>query len=258
MQEKENKIVEVNPNKVCYIFDVDGTLTEPRERMEPSFANEFLLWSMSKQCYVSTGSDFNKTRQQVPWDILDCFQAIFCCMANEIRSPAGAVLHKSEFVIPDSLEQDLAMFLQGSGFPYRTGNHLEFRTGMVNFSIVGRNATAKQRKEYNEWDNVHMERAKIAEFINQNYPALDATVGGSISIDIIEYGQDKGQTIHYLENAGATKIVFVGDKCEPGGNDHGIIRELEKSDLAFEWYNVKGPADTLSLIRTNKVFDGGR
>jgi len=179
-------------------------------------------------------------------------------MGNEIRDSVGTILKKSEFTIPESLEQDLAMFLQNSAFPYKTGNHIEPRTGMVNFSIVGRSATAEQRKEYNEWDNVHMERAKIAEFINQNYPALDATVGGSISIDIIEYGYDKGQTIHYLENAGATKIVFVGDKCEPGGNDHGIIRELEKSNLAFEWYNVLGPEDTLRLIRTNKVFDGGK
>lgn len=258
MQKEKSEIIEVNPNKVCYVFDVDGTLTKPRERMDPSFANEFLLWSMGKQCYISTGSDFDKTRQQVPWDILDCFQSIFCCMANEVRSSIGNILHKSEFIIPDALEQDLALFLQATSFPYKTGNHLEFRTGMVNFSIVGRNATKEQRDEYNVWDGIHMERAKIAEFINYNYPALEASVGGSISIDIIELGQDKGQTIHYLENAGATKIVFVGDKCESGGNDHGIIRELEKSDLAFEWYNVKGPADTLSLIRTNKVFEGGR
>lgn len=251
-------MITVDPNKVCYIFDVDGTLTEPRQEMDSSFSNEFLFWSMGKQCYVSTGSDFHKTKQQVPWDVLDCFKEIFCCMGNEIRRPTGETLHQSEFVIPEMLEQDLASFLQQTSFPYKTGNHIELRTGMVNFSIVGRNASMEQRKEYKEWDNVHMERAKIAEFINQNYPALEATVGGSISLDIIEFGQDKGQTIHYLENAGATKIVFVGDKCEPGGNDHGIIRELEKSNLAFEWYNVKGPADTLSLIRTNKVFDGGR
>lgn len=251
-------MITVDPNKVCYIFDVDGTLTEPREEMNSSFANEFLLWSMGKQCYISTGSDFQKTRQQVPWDILDCFKFIFCCMGNEVRNSLGSVIYESSFSMPSSLEQDLALFLQETDFPYKTGNHLEPRSGMVNFSVVGRSATQKQRKEYNEWDNIHMERAKIAEFINQNYPALDATVGGSISIDIIEFGQDKGQTIHYLENAGATKIVFVGDKCELGGNDHGIVRELEKSNLSYEWYNVKGPEDTLSLIRTNKVFDGGK
>tara|TARA_R110001592_G_scaffold340685_1_gene629194 strand:- start:26 stop:781 length:756 start_codon:yes stop_codon:yes gene_type:complete len=251
-------MITVDPNKICYIFDVDGTLTEPREEMNSSFANEFLLWSMGKQCYISTGSDFQKTKQQVPWDVLDCFQSIFCCMGNEVRDSIGNIIHKSEFTLPDSLEQDLAMFLQNTDFPYKTGKHIEPRTGMVNFSVIGRNATQEQRDEYSKWDGVHMERARIAELINQNYPALDATVGGSISIDIIEFGQDKGQTIHYLENAGATKIIFVGDRCDPGGNDHGIIRELEKSNLAFEWYKVKGPEDTMRLIRTNKVFGGGK
>jgi hydroxymethylpyrimidine pyrophosphatase-like HAD family hydrolase len=129
---------------------------------------------------------------------------------------------------------------------------------MINFSTVGRNADFEQRKTYNLWDQTERERETIAEFINENYPTLNATVGGSISIDIIEEGCDKGQVVHYLENAGATKIVFVGDKCYPGGNDHGIIRELQKSNLAFEWYNVDGPEETLRLLRTNKVFDGGK
>ena len=49
-------MITVDPNKVCYIFDVDGTLTEPRQKMDSNFANEFILWSLSKQCYVATGS----------------------------------------------------------------------------------------------------------------------------------------------------------------------------------------------------------
>jgi len=251
-------MITIDPNKTCYIFDVDGTLTEPRQEMDSSFANEFLFWSMGKQCIISTGSDFAKTRQQVPWDVLDCFRYVFCCMGNETRDPTGAIITKSDFTIPDSLEQDLIMFLDETSFPYKTGVHLEPRSGMLNFSVVGRNASLEQRKEYKEWDSVNMERAKIAEFINQNYTDLDATVGGSISIDIIEFGKDKGQTIEQLKLAGALRIVFVGDKCAPGGNDHGIIRELERSDLSFEWYNVSGPEDTLRLIRTSKIFEGGK
>ena len=90
-------MITVDPNKICYIFDVDGTLTEPREEMNQSFANEFLFWSMGKQCYISTGSDFQKTKQQVPWDVLDCFKSIFCCMGNEVRNSIGNIIHKSEF-----------------------------------------------------------------------------------------------------------------------------------------------------------------
>ena len=251
-------MIKVNPNKVCYVFDVDGTLTEPRMKMDSSFANEFLLWAKNKQCFVATGSDYNKTKQQVPWDILECFENIFCCMGNEIRSDFGAVVHKSNFIIPDNLDQDLQDFLRNTKFNLKTGNHIEFRTGMINFSIVGRNADYEQRATYNLWDKENKERQAIVEFINKNYPTLNASVGGSISIDIIEEGQDKGQIIHHLENAGATKVVFVGDRCDPGGNDYGVIRELQKSNLNFDWDNVSGPEETKMLLRTNKVFDGGK
>ena len=251
-------MIMIEPNKICYVFDVDGTLTNPRQQISDSFANEFILWSMQKQCFIATGSDFEKTKQQVPWDILDCFKNIFCCMGNEVRSNLGQVLKKSDFVIPDLLNEDLKIILENSKCPIKTGTHIEFRTGMINFSTVGRNADFEQRKSYNLWDNQHSERQEIVNYINKKYPTLNASVGGSISIDIIEEACDKGQIVHYLENAGATKIVFVGDKCYPGGNDYGIVRELQKSDLAFEWYNVEGPEDTLRLLRTNKVFDGGK
>lgn len=251
-------MITIEPNKICYIFDVDGTLTLPREKMDPLFANEFCAWAEKKQCFIATGSDYSKTKNQVPWDVLDLFENIFCCMGNEVRSGSGKILQKSKFTIPAELDSELAEILKNSKYPIRTGNHIEFRTGMINFSIVGRNANAAQRIHYNRWDQVELEREKITKFINKHYTTLNASVGGSISIDIIEEGCDKGQIIHHLENAGASKIVFVGDKCFPGGNDYGIIRELQKSNLSFEWYNVKGPQDTLMLLRTNKVFDGGK
>ena len=248
----------VDPNKICYIFDVDGTLTSPRQQMTSGFAKEFKIWSENKQCIIATGSDFLKTKQQVPEDILPVFKYTFCCMANELRDSKENIIEKSEFTIPIELEDSLSNFLMSTKFPYKCGNHIEFRTGMVNFSIVGRNANQEQRSEYNKWDNLNGERAHIANFINNNFPTLEASIGGSISIDIIEQGCDKGQVIHHLENAGATKIVFVGDRCFPGGNDYGIVRELKKSDLSFEWYNVSGPEDTLRLIRLNEVFGGGK
>ena len=251
-------MITVDPNKTCYIFDVDGTLTEPRLQMSDALANEFLLWSMQKQCFVATGSDFEKTKEQVPWDIIDCFQNVFCCMGNEVRDTVGRIVGKSDFIMPEYLEEDFKKILKNSKCPVKTGAHIELRTGMVNFSTVGRNADFEQRRTYNLWDKKHSERSEIASYINEKYPTLNASVGGSISIDIIEEGHDKGQIVHYLENAGAQRVVFVGDRCEPGGNDYGIIRELQKSNLSFEWYNVKGPQDTLMLLRTNKVFDGGK
>ena len=251
-------MITVDPNKTCFVFDVDGTLTDPRNKMNLAFANEFSLWMLEKQCFLATGSDYKKVQEQVPWHIINSFKNIFCCMGNEVRDQTGKVIVKSEFTLPDSLEFHLGEFLKNTKYHTKVGNHLEFRTGMVNFSIVGRKSSQEERKEYNKWDKVNHERKSIVEFINNNYPTLNASIGGSISIDIIQEGSDKGQIVHSLENAGTQKIIFVGDKCFPGGNDWGVVRELERCSLNFEWYQVNNPSETLALIRTNKSFDGGK
>ena len=160
----------IDPNKICYIFDVDGTLTFPRQKIEQSFEREFFQWAKEKQLFIATGSDFDKTKQQVPQNIINCFKAVFCCMGNEMRAPNGNIIEKSNFVIPDDLDDDLQAILKNSQYPKKTGNHIEFRTGMINFSTVGRRANLKERKEYNQWDMNVGERQEIADFINENYP----------------------------------------------------------------------------------------
>ena len=236
----------------CYVFDVDGTLTHPREEIDPVFSSVFTKWSAGKQLYIATGSDFDKTKQQLPQDVLNLFKGIFCCMGNELRSPSGTILERSDFVIPDDLNDDLADILNKSEYTPKVGKHIEFRTGMVNFTTLGRNATLSERNAYNEWDRIHKEREKIADFINTNYPKLDASVGGSISIDIIEKGKDKGQIVPWLLDKGVSKLTFVGDRCFEGGNDWGVVRELTKTLINFGWHNVNGPDDVLNLLKSFK------
>ena len=244
----------IDPKKTYYLFDVDGTLTEPRKKISASFMNQFLDWSIDKQLFIGTGSDFYKIKQQLPEEFLKRFKLIFCCMGNETRNSEGTVLFKNNFKNSLKLEDDLENFLNNSEFHTKTGRHLEYRTGMVNYSIVGRNASTGERKAYNEWDKSHRERERIKTYINNNYSEYEASIGGSISIDIIMKNKDKGQIVNYIQNLGVKKLVFLGDKCTLGGNDYGVIRELNKSNLAFEWYQVTGPGHVLDLIKNNKVF----
>lgn len=236
----------------CYIFDVDGTLTAPRKHIDSNFKTQFLNWAKDKDLYIATGSDFVKTKQQLPQEVLNVFKGIFCCMGNELRNSTGTIAFKSNFMIPDDLNEDLERILVNSKYPIKTGTHVEFRTGMVNFSTVGRNASHAQRLEYTNWDSIHKERQSIADYINVNYPDLEASVGGSISIDIIEKGKDKGQVVSWLVDEGYKDIVFFGDRCVPGGNDWGIVRELEKSNIKNQWFNVEGPSYILPLLNVYK------
>ena len=49
---------------INYIFDVDGTLTPSRLKMDKEFAKFFRNWIANKQVYLLTGSDHDKTIEQ--------------------------------------------------------------------------------------------------------------------------------------------------------------------------------------------------
>ena len=70
---------------------------------------------------------------------------------------------------------------------------------MLNFSVVGRNASEEQREAYSKWDKSHMERYSLTQDIRREFPNLDAAIGGRISIDIYPRGNDKGQAIKDLK-----------------------------------------------------------
>lgn len=247
-------MITIDQSKVCYIFDVDGTLTKPRQVIIENHKKILDKWIKNKQAFLATGSDYSKTLEQLGKDVISLFEATFCCMGNEVRSSNGLAIKRNHFIVPDELNDDLESMLLDSAYIPKTGRHFEIRTGMLNFSIVGRNANLKERKHYSDWDKIHNERVKIANFINKKYKNLEASVGGSISIDIIKRGCDKGQVINCLSNLNPNKIVFVGDRCSPGGNDYGIVRELEKSGIDFSWYNVSGPEETFELIKNDSTF----
>lgn len=234
---------------IAYVFDVDGTLTKPRQKITNKFERYFKKWSADKDVFICTGSDFIKTKEQLGNDILTSFQEIYCCMGNETRDRNGLVTFKSDFTLPRELDLDLSSILEKSEYPVKTGNHIEFRSGMVNFSIVGRNADFTERRDYNQWDSINKEREAIANHINKNYPFIEASVGGSISIDIIEKGKDKGQIVYNLINKGYESINFYGDKCHKGGNDYGVVRELEISQLEYKWINVHGPEYLMEILK---------
>ena len=44
-----------------YIFDIDGTLTPSRLKIDPEFEQFFLEWMKDKKVYFVTGSDKDKT-----------------------------------------------------------------------------------------------------------------------------------------------------------------------------------------------------
>ena len=235
-----------------FLFDIDGTLTSPRQPMDEEFAKFFLAFCQTETVYLSTGSDWGKVLEQVPEDILRSCAGVFTCSGNAywILDSEDQFIedlsYKSDFKPSEALLNDLGLFLESSDCPAKTGDHIEHRTGMINFSTVGRACTQEQREEYAAWDKENKEREKIVSVLRKRYTDLSFNIGGQISIDISPTGNDKSRSIPYLrEWHPDCSIHFFGDKMQPGGNDYPVLKELNDNDT-FE--DVDGFEHTQKLL----------
>ncbi len=232
-----------------FLFDIDGTLTPPRKAMEAGEAMRFLSWMSDKNVYIVSGSDRKKAMQQLPLSILSRCNGVFCSMANEYYdNKRDTMIYKNSWNAPAELLNDLNSFLLNSEYDTRTGNHIEHRPGMINFSIVGREADGSERLRYFDWDKKNKERESISKFIRSRYKDLDVNIGGQISIDINPKGNNKSQASKWIrENNEDAEIIFFGDKCFKGGNDYDICLDIQENKDGCFW-QVDGLEETMKIL----------
>ena len=223
-----------------YLFDIDGTLTPSRLKIDPKFEKFFLDWMKDKNVYLVTGSDKDKTIEQIGEKIWNSVNRAYQSCGNAVYE-GGELIRKNSFTLPPDLRKLLLEFVQWSDCPQLFDNHIEERIGLVNFSTIGRTCPQEAREEYYLWDRKSKEREIICERIESMFPDLEASVGGQISIDIYIKGQNKAQV---LEEVGGP-ITFFGDKCKPGGNDYPIVQNLKDYGI---YYDVKDWKETWEIL----------
>lgn len=217
---------------IKWLFDVDGTLTSAREPMDNKFRSWFYTFIKNNSVYLVTGSDYEKTIEQVGKGICELVDAVYCCSGND-KWIGGVSIRRLDWCLPDMASIFLKLALADSEYPIRTGNHIELRQGSVNFSIVGRNASPKARKHYFEYDKSNKERAKIVEEFMSVFPDLEATIGGETGIDIYPIGKDKSQVINDFSVNDHT--VFFGDRIYNGGNDYTLSQKVDSAITVTGW-----------------------
>ena len=226
-----------------YIFDVDGTLTPSRSRIDESFETWFLDFCTRNEVYLVTGSDYKKTQEQLGDSILHRAVRVYACSGNDmwIRDKFRST---SVWKVKEDLLSTLEMFLSSSKFSIRTGNHIEHRPGALNFSVVGRNASKSDRKAYIEWDEKTKEREKFAKKLNTLFPHLHTSIGGETGLDIYPKGCDKSQI---LKDFSTTDVLyFFGDRMDKMGNDYPLGSKLTEPSKAF---HVRDWQHTFDLLK---------
>lgn len=233
---------------MVFIADMDGTLTPARLPMTEEFAKFLECFIEKRRFYIVSGSDYQKICEQVPQHLVEKI-GTFASMGNEFYA-GGRLIYQRDFELSSDLMQRLEDYRKNTKYNGKLyPNYIEKRCGMVNFSILGRDCPQDARADYKKWDEIHRERETIRDELAEIYPEYDISVGGNISIDIVLQGLGKEQVARKIRNVYRdSKIVFIGDRTMPGGNDYSLAQELRKLGNA-EVVQVEGPDETLYYLQ---------
>ena len=228
---------------IKFIFDVDGTLTESRQQIDLSFESFMIKFCCTYDVYLVTGSDREKTVEQVGLDVYNRSKRVYNCSGADVYEK-DVNIYRSNWVPPYELITFLNDELDFSTFPNKTGNHIEYRPGGINFSILGRgDNNMKYRKDYVKWDINTNERTDIADRIRSEFPDLNIQVGGQTGLDISN--SDKSQILRDFDSKDI--IHFYGDMMLEGQNDYPLAKALK--DLGGYPHHVKGWEDTRTRLK---------
>jgi phosphomannomutase len=237
-----------------YIFDVDGTLTPSRDRIDEGFRLWFLDFVETHKVYLVTGSDRTKTEEQVGEELFKNVECVYNSSGNTKYKNGICVMNSKNLELPRDVHAFLLKKSISSDFDIATGFHFDARPGLLNFSIVGRNANKAQRKKYVKFDNLTNERQLISDEFNKKFTkkfGLVSQVAGETGLDIIEVGKDKAQILK--DFTFQDSLIFFGDNIQPGGNDYGIAQVIEYGPYEYtECHNVKNWKETWKILKRFK------
>ncbi|KAG2129056.1 eukaryotic phosphomannomutase, partial [Suillus bovinus] len=210
------------PVKKLVLFDVDDTLSPPRQKASPEIIQ--LLRDLRKQVAIGFvgGSDLVKISEQLSVgdvNFLDEFDFGFA--ENGLTAyRLGKPLESQSFIktVGEKDYQELVNFIlhyiADVNIPIKRGTFVEFRNGMINVSPIGRNATVQERRDFEAYDKEHHIRANFVEILQEKFKRLNLTfsIGGQISFDVFPHGWDKTYCLGHVEKDNFEEIHFFGDK----------------------------------------------
>ena len=247
------------------LFDMDGTLTEPRQAfnlkvLEPSL----LKLSEYADIGIITGSDEDYLREQMESFLYDSScrykTHLLPCNGTKYLKPPEAAAGDFLLTHEVSMEEQLGsknyreliheliysqIDMANSGVPL-TGHFINCRGSMINWCPIGRNANSEQRRIFMEIDNSDFIRKRvIAELravleLKKMSNKITIKLGGDTSFDIYPAGWDKTYGLKHFKG---WDVWFVGDRCEENGNDREIYEACSGQSFISS-----GPENTKEII----------
>jgi len=238
--------------RILVLFDVDGTLTAARQLIKPEMTQTLSkLRTEERHVGLVSGSDLAKVSEQMGGsedEVVKRFDFVF--PENGLVAYKSGELKGKESIANFIGEEKIQVFINFClGYmskltlPFKRGNFVEFRNGLINICPVGRSVSQEQRMEFYQLDQKENIRGKLVEALEAEFPDMGLTfaIGGQISIDAYPKGWDKRYCLNHVGDY--DEIHFFGDRTAEGGNDYHLY-----VDPRVKGHSVKNPEDTIKQL----------
>ncbi|KAF2071791.1 hypothetical protein CYY_006898 [Polysphondylium violaceum] len=238
------------PDTIC-LFDVDGTLTKPRNVITPEM-KQFLTESRGRvKLGVVGGSDLIKIEEQLGSSAKGDFDFLFAENGLIAFQNGNLLATQSikQFLGEDRIKQFVNFvlhYIADLDIPIKRGTFIEFRNGMINISPIGRNCSQSERDEFEKFDLQNKIRSTMVSILREKFSdfGLQYSIGGQISFDVFPVGWDKTYCLRHLPENEFKNIYFFGDKTFKGGNDY----EISVDPRITKSFAVTSPDDTKKYL----------
>lgn len=274
--------------KTALVFDIDNTLTPPREPINQEMTD--ILSRLNIPFFVAAGTHYPLLEDQFFKPLYDCgfrgqFEAYVSNGAVRFRcnySDSISVELISEFKMKECLGENDFNFLAKSLEEvleleeFKLPSEIKIfdaraadRGSMFNLCPIGRmldknndNANKEyfaSREKFAQFDRMSGYRKKVIEHLNHKLSALvknkglKIMLGGQTSFDIGIKGEDKTKPIRTLLDDGFERVIFIGDALFEGGNDAVINEFIEswppESKCPVESIQINSWRETLAILQ---------
>ena len=205
-------------------FDLDGTLTQHRSKLEEKNRSVLYLLSQKYKLIMIGAGGCMRIYQQMrefPIDII----GYYGMQESKMENGSPKIL-RTEFTTVDK-----EFFTKGAnemrklyGYTEFKGETIEFHdSGMVTIPILGTKADVNDKVAF---DPDRKKRAVMYPFVTDYYKDYTVFIGGSSSFDIVSKKFNKYNALaRYCQENGYdinTEVCYFGDDFGQGGNDEQI------------------------------------
>tara|TARA_R110000851_G_scaffold8276_3_gene31937 strand:+ start:596 stop:1390 length:795 start_codon:yes stop_codon:yes gene_type:complete len=259
------------------LFDMDGTLTPPREHLDYSLVETLIETCRNAEIGIVSGSDYDYIMQQCGFlttkDEIKLKLHILPCNGTKHYAPPRYRTGTHKLSFKKNMRKELGdpdfntiikklidyqnHIVSHYDIPL-TGHFISYRESMINWCPIGRNATSNDREKFSNFDKSFgtstfrrtvLEQMR-EEFSNAQIP-VEIKLGGETSFDIYPEGWDKTFAMQHFPDY---KIYFLGDRCGDNGNDKELF-DLLQPECSFWVDDTQHTKEILETILNPKLSE---